>query len=151
MKKKLLGATLFALSLMAAPAFAQDRACPRNPLCDPFEGITLTESQRTRLNALTTPGKAEFKRQRESRDSIMRASRAEYLGQVKQILTPEQYVKYLENSYVNSPRHQFHHRNGQRMHGNREMPDRRIGKDRRMKAPNTAQPVKIDRQTPAGD
>ena len=39
---------------------------------------------------------------REDRAADMKARRAEYLGKVKEILTPEQYVQFLENNF--SPR-----------------------------------------------
>lgn len=55
-------------------------------------------------------------RRKAANDSICRAKRAEkaasaknmraeYLKNVKAILTPEQYVQFLENNYVNAPQH----------------------------------------------
>lgn len=75
----------------------------------PFDGIELTEAQRTALNNIKRPETREARRE----------ARRNYLNQVKGILTPEQYVAFLENLAVNNPgpRHAFN-RQGQR-DGNR--------------------------------
>lgn len=76
---------------------------------DPFAGLTLTEQQRQQLTDLRTQSKAK----KAANDSTQRARRAEhaakaktmradYLKGVKAILTPDQYVKFLENNYVNA-------------------------------------------------
>lgn len=85
---------------------------------DPFAGLNLTEQQRQKLTDLRTQSKAR----KAANDSTERARRAEhaakaktmrvdYLKSVKTILTPEQYVKFLENNYVNAaPGHKKGHR-----------------------------------------
>lgn len=85
---------------------------------NPFEGITLTADQQTKIDAL----KAECKANREKCKAEKRAEKAEkkaekkaameqaraerkqakrdYLNKVKGILTPDQYVVFLENIVV---------------------------------------------------
>lgn len=83
---------------------------------NPFENLNLTEAQQNSLKALAEEQKAQCKekadgekadRQKEAKermDAIMDAmknQRTEYLAKIKAILTPEQYVQFLENNYVN--------------------------------------------------
>lgn len=79
---------------------------------NPFEGLNLTEAQQAKLKELRTQGcpmKAEMKGEKKDGQKPdkqqMRAERAnakrEFLGKVKAILTPEQYVTFLENMAVN--------------------------------------------------
>lgn len=71
-----------------------------------FEGITLTDTQKEALKALR-PQRPERtdKKAGEKRDSVARPDfkkmRADYVAGVKGILTPEQYVVFLENVVVN--------------------------------------------------
>lgn len=89
-----------------------DRPQPVNP----FEGINLTEQQKTALKALaeeqkqnrtkkTDKQKAEQKadkqKKAQERMEAQKNARKEYLAKVKSILTPEQYCQFLENNYVN--------------------------------------------------
>ena len=71
-----------------------------------FANLNLTEKQKEQLKAL---GESCKKAQRDSvkskfeaRKQEKRQMRADYLKQVKSILSAEQYVQYLENEYVNS-------------------------------------------------
>ncbi|MDE6300758.1 MAG: Spy/CpxP family protein refolding chaperone [Muribaculaceae bacterium] len=90
--------------------------------CNEFAGITLTDAQKAEIEAV----KAEFRkdRQKMAQDTDKAAAkgekvakearkdgekmldkantkRAEYLAKIKNILTPEQYVIYLENKVTN--------------------------------------------------
>lgn len=81
---------------------------------NPFVGIQLTPEQEARLenlqkslrpereiankDNLTDDQKKEFKKGKSAQRSEMKRS---YLNGVKSILTPEQYVQFLENSYLN--------------------------------------------------
>ena len=78
---------------------------------NPFAGINLTAEQEAKLDNLRQQQLAErknreqqFKDQertrRAERDSISRAKRLDGLRQIKAILTPEQYVTFLENMAV---------------------------------------------------
>lgn len=89
---------------------------------NPFEGLNLTEQQQTELQALTPQksgvkgnkaqngekadktkeqAKAEKQAKRAENRQKMIQNRRDYLAKVKDILTPEQYVQFLENNYVN--------------------------------------------------
>ena len=97
-----------------------------------FAGITLTDAQKTKIDAL----KADFRKDKEkvSKDTKkaeskgeklandtkkegrkdfkkMESRRNEYLAKIKEILTPDQYVTYLEN-IAKSPRFDKGHRHG---------------------------------------
>ncbi len=62
---------------------------PRN--ADHFAGIELTEQQQAAIDSLHPRNQARQNRQ------IRRQARRDYINSVKQILTPEQYVIFLEN------------------------------------------------------
>lgn len=73
-----------------------------------FDGITLTEQQQTALQKICADRAAKLKEnkaERQQRDSVARQSRRQakldYLHQIQQVLTPEQYVTFLENQVVN--------------------------------------------------
>lgn len=78
---------------------------------NPFEGLNLTADQQTKLEALKKEckearmAKAETRqKQAQERKNVNREeakkARTEELAKIKAILTPEQYVKFLENSYL---------------------------------------------------
>lgn len=87
-----------------------DKKCSRHDMkkdCpNPFEGMNLTQQQKDKIKALQTPcrnGKENKKKMRQQRDSIAKAARAKHLAEIKAILTPEQYVQYLENLALQAP------------------------------------------------
>ena len=84
------------------------KACAPNP----FEGLNLTAEQQTKVDALKAEckagrekaqadKKADRQKQRNDRADARKAQRTEMLAKVKAILTPEQYVQFLENNFVN--------------------------------------------------
>ena len=88
------------------------KACPALRPCaaDPFEGINLTDAQKAKLATLKEQRKAKCeaagkaKKERfQQRDSMVKANKKEYLNGVKEVLTPEQYVVFLENIVVSAP------------------------------------------------
>ncbi len=109
-------------------AEAKDAKCAEKGHCDhkhqcpnPFEGIELTPEQQEALKALQTPcpeskqckegkdcpeGKecAEGKQCPEGKECASKGkeAKAEFLGKVKAILTPEQYTQFLENIALNA-------------------------------------------------
>lgn len=99
------------VNAQACPANPQ--ACPvKRPCADPFAGINLTQEQQTKLTALrekckTNRAAADKARKDrfQQRDSIMRVNKKQRLEEVKAILTPEQYVIFLENMVVANPGH----------------------------------------------
>lgn len=81
---------------------------------NPFEGLSLNDNQKEQLNKLREERKAERNRKMQERksdklraDSTFRArqiaEKRDYLHQIKSILTPEQYVTFLENMVVKTP------------------------------------------------
>ncbi|MDE6267292.1 MAG: hypothetical protein K2M07_08100 [Muribaculaceae bacterium] len=97
----------------------KERKCESKQQCaafNPFEGIQLTQEQQTKLDALKQNCKMDRKQKSEvnkddkanrpSREELIKQrkqAKRDYLNQVKEILTPEQYVSFLENMVVNSP------------------------------------------------
>ncbi len=80
-----------------------------------FEGITLTDAQKSKIQDLQKAraekrkavaaesketAKAEKLKLREERDSARKADKRAYLDGMKQVLTPDQYVIFLENAYI---------------------------------------------------
>ena len=139
MNKKVLSAvmlcaSLFTLSATAQNPKARNQNCPvancnteavcNNPkqcaqpgeCCSVlFEGITLTEAQKSKIQDIQKArvekrkaraaesketAKTEKRKMREERDAARKADKRAYLDGVKQVLTPEQYVIFLENAYM---------------------------------------------------
>lgn len=100
----------------------------KGPRTCAFEGLQLTEQQQAALKAIPTPGqsikalkeqqkqaqKDQQKADRAARCQAVKDIRANYLKSVKEVLTPEQYVQFLENNYVNQlpGDRNGHHNNG---------------------------------------
>lgn len=87
-----------------------DKDC-RKDCRNPFAGLNLTADQQAKLDQLrqqcaadrkacADQRRAEAKERRAERDSTARAKRADNLKQIKAILTPDQYVTYLENIVI---------------------------------------------------
>ncbi len=126
MKRKLLGLMTMFIAIGTLTGLAtndnKDKKCDtqqcKKECCDkakcdskclnPFEGITLTADQQAKLDVLKSNKEARPDR---------RQMKREYLAKVKEILTPDQYVVFLENSFVNKTpmrpnkgmRHSGHH------------------------------------------
>lgn len=169
MKKKVLSIAVLLMSVFTVSSVAQNPAvqpcqtpsqcktvqcantqCPGAPQClSPFEGLNLTDKQKSELEALKPSKeqiqakKAEVKAKKEAdrqqRRDQKQQSRKDYLSKVKAILTPEQYVQFLENSYVNQipngdknknfkGKKDLRNDNGHRHHGNKDMRDQRSDK-----------------------
>lgn len=122
MKKKIFSATILALSFIALPAMAQNckqGTCPEgnttacctegkakagNGCVNPFEGLNLTDAQKEKLKAIERPCRKAAERNRETRQQCSterRNDRVKFLADIKAVLTPEQYVQFLENNFVN--------------------------------------------------
>lgn len=77
--------------------------------CNPFEGLNLSQEQQTRIAAIPTPRqvmKAAVEKgdiKRENVREYVRTVRADYLNNVKQVLSSDQYTKFLENNFINTP------------------------------------------------
>ena len=115
---------------------------------NPFEGLNLTADQQAKLEALkqNCPMKADKQKadkqdKKNDRKADMMAKRIQgkrdFLAQVKSILTPEQYVQFLENSFVNGQNRQGKMNHPQKMDGKKgskgdghKRPDRRNNGER---------------------
>lgn len=136
MKTKILALVLMALASGSAAVYAaRPDNCPKqtcdrqakcrldsctNPFRTAFEGLDLTADQQTKLQALRqehrdkmAKDRSERKKDRKEQADKQVQSRRDYLAGVKAILTPEQYLQFLENSYVNTGR-RFHMMHGKK-------------------------------------
>lgn len=116
-----------------------------------FEGITLTDDQKSRLAALKTQrktdrdakkkeGKQDKRKltdeQKQQRYAEKIGTRKAYLAEVKEMLTPQQYVTFLENSYsLHGKVHKSHkggraglRKGGKKSHGEKSMAANSKGK-----------------------
>lgn len=125
MKKKILGIALVAMSLVSFTGMAQtdtkDNTVKQENACvkkdgrkmrpNPFEGLQLSDAQKAQLKQLNEKCKTERKQMKEARKENRKAEAAKdrtsrleakkaYLEQVKAIVGPEQYVIFLENSFL---------------------------------------------------
>ena len=133
MNKKVLFASIIALSGIFATASAQkpqQNCCTDGQACteqnckpadkkgayNPFAGLNLTEQQQAKLDALKQEKQAAreaAKKDKADRKQLDRqqakTARSEELAKIKAILTPEQYVTFLENNYLSAgqPRQQM--------------------------------------------
>ncbi|MDE6415484.1 MAG: hypothetical protein K2K68_00455 [Duncaniella sp.] len=166
MKKTILSlAVLFATSLSFS-AFAQTPApeaascgekteCCQNAL---FEGITLTPDQQTKLQELKASrakaakerkeaAKAERKADRIAKGETNKSDRKDYLNSVKGILTPDQYVIFLENAYVNAPAKIGNGKFNRNLKGDMKAHGAKKGKmDHKMKAKGEAAKAKDEKK-----
>ena len=135
---------LLGLAVAAAPAFASKQdskengnkdkkeckghhgKCHKGECPNPFEGLNLTADQQTKLDALRQEYKAkkseakkDLKEKRQEMSMEAKAKKSEYLDKLKQILTPEQYVTYLENQVTKAD----HHKMGKKPHGDHKKGD----------------------------
>lgn len=124
MKKKILGIAIVAMSVIALPVMAQAQQkranvgsentqcvntfCKKSD-CRAFEGLNLTDAQKEQLKQLGEKRRAAMKeciRQKQRNDSVARAghlaAKKAYLDDVKAVLTPEQYIAFLENHFVSA-------------------------------------------------
>ena len=82
---------------------------------NPFEGLNLTAQQQQKLQAIPTPAQVVKTARQGAKDNgqsakgnaasnklIRKDVRANYLKEIQTVLTPDQYVQFLENNYVNS-------------------------------------------------
>lgn len=128
MKKFIIASFVAISALMATSANAQTLAssqairsannaecCTEQAVCsenDPFAGLNLTDAQKAKIKGLNAECHKQRKEAKDAKKAAAKAAREEkarnanesrrsYLAKVKEILTPEQYVTYLENAYVN--------------------------------------------------
>ena len=163
MKKTVLGLAIAAMSFTAFSTMAQTTACNNTASCNNeqvcttnaactkadtvcalFDGLNLTDTQKAQLQKLNANRRiareqmAKARKETKMRDvqaarADRRASKKQYLEEVKAIIGPDQYVTFLENVYINGV-------NGQRP-GNKAA----FAKENRGKA-HAMRPGKSDRK-----
>lgn len=149
MKKKVLGLALVAMSVVSLTSMAQskntecnttnkecvNKECKkmkgeRRGKANPFEGMNLTEAQKTQLQQLKekrsklraenkSADKAKKDADKQKKREARRAARKQYLQDVKSIIGADNYVVFLENIVLESPQG-----------GKAVKQDRRNGKDK---------------------
>ncbi|MDE6276740.1 MAG: hypothetical protein K2M06_01380 [Muribaculaceae bacterium] len=88
---------------------------PKTELYNPFEGLNLSADQQAKLDKVREDIRKEQQAARQQAQADRQKARSEaktkadqgrrdYLAKVKEILSPEQYVQFLENEYVNAKR-----------------------------------------------
>ena len=108
---------------------AQDCAkteCPKQARTCVFEDLNLTDAQKEQFKVLKQKRMEARKKNKQMKATkVSRELRKEeFLAEVKTILTPEQYVKFLENSFTNDndnlrmKKHGRHGHKGPRGHQN---------------------------------
>lgn len=127
MIKKALSALVICASLFAVAATAQTKParqrqqvqqagqcqaapaqrCDSAACCQLFEGITLTDAQKAKLQELQKARAekctAAAQQSRQERAAAQKANRRSHLDDVKSVLTAEQYVTFLENAFLQQP------------------------------------------------
>lgn len=127
MKKKIFVIAILSVLTASTSLFAQkteskeckELNCERGDSCcmkikyNPFSDLNLTAEQQTKLDNLRQEMKKDRKdavekmkadkdKNRKAKKEAMENGRKAYLAKVKEILTPEQYVQFLENSFLNA-------------------------------------------------
>lgn len=89
------------------------KPCDGNQKCNPFEGIELTAEQKVKIDELKAKCAAEKVENKLEGDKVKCEDKGrKMLDEIKKILTPEQYVQFLENNFLakgkmaKGPRHQ---------------------------------------------
>lgn len=135
MKKIIMTMVVAVASMISFGAIAQDQKCEKSECakqcdkavkCDKkkshgmvcpnlFEGIDLTQEQKDKLKAMRPCPKAQkqaikekCRRHRQVCDSMAQVAREKHLADMKSVLTPEQYVQYLENIAKQAPQGKMH-------------------------------------------
>lgn len=116
MNKMILSMAIAAISFGGFSASAKEKtqkeACPvagtEQTACGkqsarpcPFDGMNLTDAQKEQLKQLCQSRTSDKKAKKEAKREARNQNRREQLAKIKAILTPEQYVQFLENSFVN--------------------------------------------------
>lgn len=77
-------------------------------MCNPFEGLNLSADQQSKLQALQQKCRTERKEAKAAEKATRREAgnerRKQMLADIKGILSPEQYVQFLENNFVRDGR-----------------------------------------------
>lgn len=134
MKRRILSIAFVAISTILFTSVANDKKgvpqdCHKQECCkghkmgkenhgkcpkfNPFEGIELSDVQKEQLKSMADECRADKHQKAQAKKEKLEAKKKErkemhkkHLEKMKQILTPEQYVQYLENIILNhAPKH----------------------------------------------
>lgn len=93
------------------PGKCVNQDCPYNkanckakgecPVLKGFEGINLTDSQKSRIKEICETNRKSGKQDKQAIRANKIERKKNFLENVKTVLTPEQYVAFLENNYIN--------------------------------------------------
>ena len=159
MRKKILILAVVAMTLLGANSFAQStvnentksanienvkgiKTDRKEAKKNPYEGLNLTEAQKNQLKQLdekhaaqrkenAQARKAEKQRGNSDRMAARKASKKQYLEEVKTIIGPEQYVVFLENFYINGNNHGDKSKMQASRHGNKKFVHSKTTKSRK--------------------
>ena len=67
-----------------------------------FDNLNLTDAQKAKIKEMKENNAKARKESKDKAISDRKTARKNELAQIKSILTPEQYVQFLENSYLNA-------------------------------------------------
>lgn len=73
------------------------------PYCEVFAGLNLTDSQKSAIKKLNGDRKAARQKSDKDRRETRRQARRDYFDGVKKVLTPDQYVQFLETIVIEQP------------------------------------------------
>lgn len=112
----LVGSSAINAQNTAADPAAKETSAPKGMIApkafNPFEGLNLSEKQLTDLKALSDAQREQRMKERSEakngerqnpadRAAALQQERKDNLNKIKAILSPEQYVQFLENCYLN--------------------------------------------------
>lgn len=126
MKKKILTAAIALAAICGLQATAQKPSCPQNapcpaeaqqcrrgdaacdkpcggPYCEVFAGLNLTDTQKAAIKQLNQDRRAKRQQCDSTRREARKQARRDYFNGVKQVLSPEQYVQFLETIVIEQP------------------------------------------------
>ena len=113
MKKLIVALAAIAMTAGFSAQAQDEQQCPQMmPSCPPaqceqaprdcmFEDLNLTEAQKAQLQALGKKCMDAKKDKKQAKKEACKEDARNFLAEVKTILTPEQYVQFLENSFIN--------------------------------------------------
>lgn len=93
--------------------------CPRQQCA--FENLNLTDAQKQQLKALCEKQQKSKKESKAERKADRKAAKKARLKAIKGILTPEQYVMFLENHFLNGGGNKFAQRVAGPVRGAKQM------------------------------
>lgn len=127
-----------------------DAPCP-NTACDhqgakfcPFDNLNLTDAQKQQFKELRDKAVKAKADSKAARKNAKKECKRQRLEEIKKILTPEQYVMFLENHFVNGGGNKIAHHRGHDMRPHKA--HRRVDQCRAVEAAKLAPAKKVDKK-----